>query len=222
VRSNKKSKSGKGKASSAKSALQDAAGDAGDKKESSAAAKPACGSPFRQLPSGPSSRLFWAAMGVGKDSYMFQNYNIFPFDRLNDTERIIVLTEVAEAMSGYNADPDHSVLSESALYAVFALMKARIYTELSDGGQGGHPIEGHDPFHWRRRVLQSFEQVYFTHGSLAGIHVGTPSSVVWRVCVNLLARSLFGECFWAKRDMFRSPNTFERVQKLRDYAVPQV
>ena len=72
-------------------------------------------SPFRELPPGPSSYLFWTGesshhlihhlknddcdyyvlvMGVGKDSYMFQNFGVYPFDRLNDTERIIVLTEV--------------------------------------------------------------------------------------------------------------------------------
>jgi hypothetical protein len=71
-------------------------------------------------------------MGVGKDSYMFQNFGVYPFDRLNDTERIIVLTEVAEAMSGYKADLKCNVLNESALYAVFALMKARIKKELDD------------------------------------------------------------------------------------------
>ena len=84
------------------------------------------GSPFRELPSGPTSYLFWTAMGVGKDSYMFQNFGVYPFDRLNDTERIKVLTEVAEAMSGYKVDPTCNILNESALYAVFALMKARI------------------------------------------------------------------------------------------------
>ena len=63
---------------------------------------------------------------------MFQNFGVYPFDRLNDTERIIVLTEVAEAMSGYKMDLKCNILSESALYAVFALMKARIKKELDD------------------------------------------------------------------------------------------
>ncbi len=93
---------------------------------------PPCPSPFHELPAGPASYLFWTAMGVGKDSYMFQNFGVYPFDRLNDTERIIVLTEVAEAMSGYKADLKCNVLNESALYAVFALMKARIKKELDD------------------------------------------------------------------------------------------
>jgi hypothetical protein len=35
---------------------------------------------------------------------MSQNFGVFPFDRLNDTERIVVLTEVAEAMSGHKSD----------------------------------------------------------------------------------------------------------------------
>ena len=46
---------------------------------------PACVSPFTELPPGPASYLFWTAMGVGKDSYMFQNFGVYPFDRLNDT-----------------------------------------------------------------------------------------------------------------------------------------
>lgn len=91
-----------------------------------------CPSPFRDLPSGPASYLFWTSMGVGKDSYMFQNFGVYPFDRLNDTERIIILTEVAEAMSGYKTDYQCNLLNESALYAVFALMKARIRKELEE------------------------------------------------------------------------------------------
>ena len=33
-------------------------------------------SPFRELPPGPASFLFWTAMGVGKDSCMVQNFGV--------------------------------------------------------------------------------------------------------------------------------------------------
>ncbi len=65
-------------------------------------------SPFRELPPGPASYLFWTAMGVGKDSYMFQNFGVYPFDRLNDTERIIVLTEVLAARGSSSSSSSSS------------------------------------------------------------------------------------------------------------------
>ena len=180
-------------------------------------------SPFRELPAGASSFLFWTAMGVGKDSYMFQNFGVFPFDRLNDTERIIVLTEVAEAMSGYKPDLRCNLLNESALYAVFALMKARIKAELeaadlpleADGDDGGGG--GSESVVWRRRVLQAYEQVYGVSGSACGLSVDCYKRTVWNTVVNLLARSLFGEAFWEKKRMFLSPNGIERASLVRRF-----
>ncbi len=170
-----------------------------------------CGlvSPFRELPPGAASFLFWTAMGVGKDSYMFQNFGVYPFDRLNDTERIIVLTEVAEAMSGYKLDLKCNILNESALYAVFALMKARIKKELDDSSKAENGVE--PSYLWRKRVLEAYEQVYNTNSSLAGLSVECCKRCVWNTVVNLLARSLFGDSFWEKKKLFLSPNAAERA-----------
>jgi len=44
--------------------------------------------PFQELPPGPITNAFWMALGVGKDSLMFQSVGVFPFDRLNDTGNI--------------------------------------------------------------------------------------------------------------------------------------
>jgi len=176
-------------------------------------------SPFRELPAGPASYLFWTAMGVGKDSYMFQNFGVYPFDRLNDTERIIVLTEVAEAMSGYKADPVCNILNESALYAVFALMKARIKKELEDS-EANHSAGSGDSYLWRQRVLDAFEQVYNANAALCGLSVETLQRSVWNTVVNLLARSLFGESFWEKKRMFLSPNALERAFLLTRWHLP--
>ena len=154
-------------------------------------------SPFRELPSGPSSYLFWTAMGVGKDSYMFQNFGVFPFDRLNDTERIIVLTEVAEAMSGYKTDLKGSLLNESALYAVFALMKARIKRELegrraAGGGTSRRAWCGASAC-WRptSRCTAWTQPCAASHSTASSAPFGN-------TVVNLLARSLFGESFWGE------------------------
>ena len=174
-------------------------------------------SPFRELPSGPSSYLFWTAMGVGKDSYMFQNFGVFPFDRLNDTERIIVLTEVAEAMSGYKSELRGTLLNESALYAVFALMKARIKRELEDGEL--LEADEQESVVWRKRVLEAYQQVYGVEAAVCGLSLDCFKRTVWNTVVNLLARSLFGESFWEKKRMFLSPNGFERVSLLRHYRV---
>ena len=174
-------------------------------------------SPFRELPSGPSSYLFWTAMGVGKDSYMFQNFGVFPFDRLNDTERIIVLTEVAEAMSGYKTDLKGNLLNESALYAVFALMKARIKRELEDGEL--LEADEQESVVWRKRVLEAYQQVYGVEAGVCGLSLDCFKRTVWNTVVNLLARSLFGESFWEKKRMFLSPNGFERISLLRHYRV---
>ena len=175
-------------------------------------------SPFRELPSGPSSFLFWTAMGVGKDSYMFQNFGVFPFDRLNDTERIIVLTEVAEAMSGYKTELRCTLLNESALYAVFALMKARIRRELEDGEAQDMELEAESVV-WRKRVLEAYQQVYGVDAHTCGLSLDCYKRTVWNTVVNLLARSLFGEAFWEKKRMFLSPNGFERQSLLRHYVV---
>eukprot|EP00457_Paulinella_chromatophora_P000221 gb/GEZN01000221.1/.p1 GENE.gb/GEZN01000221.1/~~gb/GEZN01000221.1/.p1 ORF type:complete len:1802 (+),score=284.99 gb/GEZN01000221.1/:73-5478(+) len=171
-------------------------------------------SPFRELPSGPASYLFWTAMGVGKDSYMFQNFGVYPFDRLNDTERIIVLTEVAEAMSGYKMDLKCNILNESALYAVFALMKARIKKELEEVDKDD---DLESSYLWRKRVLEAYEQIYNTNASLAGLSIECWQKSVWNTVVNLLARSLFGESFWEKKHMFLSPNALERMVLLKNF-----
>ena len=77
------------------------------------------------------SHLFWRAIGNGKDSsFIFQNFNVYPFDRLQDSERVVVLTRVAQAMSGYKTDIERNILNGSALYAVFAMIKKRISHEL--------------------------------------------------------------------------------------------
>mmetsp|Transcript_1866 Transcript_1866/g.4288 ORF Transcript_1866/g.4288 Transcript_1866/m.4288 type:complete len:1872 (-) Transcript_1866:313-5928(-) len=196
-------------------------------------------SPFKDLPPGPASYLFWTAMGVGKDSYMFQNFGVYPFDRLNDTERIIVLTEVAEGMSGYKSNLRCNILNESALYAVFALMKARIDKELDrypieedpgtvyDSGTpgtrpGSNPDdEAEECFLWRKRVLAAFEQVYNTNASLVGLSAECWRPLVWDTVVNVLARSLFGECFWEKKALFLSPNSMQRPVETYGMLLPR-
>ncbi len=55
----------------------------------------------------------------------------------------------------YKVDPACNILNESALYAVFALMKARIKKELDESEKN----ETQDSFLWRKRVLEAFEQV---------------------------------------------------------------
>eukprot|EP01083_Nonionella_stella_P211845 765551_1 len=54
-------------------------------------------SPFIPLPvDNPdhiaTSHLFWKTIGCGKDRCIFQSFNVYPFDRLQDSERIVVLT----------------------------------------------------------------------------------------------------------------------------------
>ena len=148
---------------------------------------------------------------------MFQNFGVFPFDRLNDTERIVVLTEVAEAMSGYRVGLVGNVLNESALYAVFALMKARIKRELEDGEL--LEADEQESVVWRKRVLEAYQQVYGVDASVCGLSLDCFKRTVWNTVVNLLARSLFGESFWEKKRMFLSPNGFERYSLLRHYRV---
>ena len=93
--------------------------------------KPRIISPFKPLPIDqtshiPTSHLFWRTIGCDKDKCIFQSFNIYPFDRLKDSERIVVLTRVAEAMSGYKTDIKCNILNESTLYIVFVMMKKHI------------------------------------------------------------------------------------------------
>ena len=78
----------------------------------------------------PASHLFWRTIGRGKDKCIFQSFQVYPFDRLQDSERIVVLTRVAEAMSGYRTDLAVNILHESTLYVVFAMMKRHIRDEI--------------------------------------------------------------------------------------------
>jgi len=175
-------------------------------------------SPFRELFSGPMSYLFWFSMGVGKDSYMFQNFGVYPFDRLNDTERIIVLTEVAEAVSGYKPDLKCNILNESALYAVFALMKARIKKELDDSEK--EDLDSDRTTIWRKRVLEAYEQVYNTNASLLGLGTDCRKRCVWNTVVNFLARYLFGDVFWEKKRLFLNAHPVERMALVRSGRLP--
>jgi hypothetical protein len=75
-------------------------------------------------------------------------------------------------------------------------MKARIKKELEDG-EKDDDLES--SYLWRKRVLEAYEQVYNTNGSLAGLSIECWQRSVWNTVVNLLARSLFGESFWEKK-----------------------
>ena len=93
--------------------------------------------PFKPLPDGPLNTLFWQSIGIGKDYHIFQNLRIYPYDRLDHDERILVLSEVAEAMSSYKLNKSNddcilecNILTESVLYYIFALLKARIKKEI--------------------------------------------------------------------------------------------
>ena len=72
------------------------------------------------------SHLFWRAIDNSKEkdsSFIFQYFNVYPFNRLQDSER------VAEAMSGYKTDIECNIINESVLYA-FAMIKKHISHEL--------------------------------------------------------------------------------------------
>ena len=91
--------------------------------------------PFKPLPVDnpdvvPTSHLFWRTIGCGKDRCVFQSFAVYPFDRLQDSERIVILTRVAEAMSGYKTDLKCNILNESTLYVIFAMMKRHIKEEI--------------------------------------------------------------------------------------------
>jgi len=191
-----------------------------------------CQSPFRQLPPGPASHLFWTAIGVGADSLMFQPLHVYPFDRLQDTERILVLAQVAEAMTGLSTQElQPNVLNESALYAVFALMKIRIQKEIHPPPPDQQQQQQHqDPSDpnvspptpsqpstlWRGRVLEAYEQVYQLSADACGLRRSCTKLSVWTAVINLLARSLFGEAFREKKKIFFAANGWER--KLRQIA----
>ena len=128
------------------------------------------------------SQLFWRAIGNGKGkdaSFIFQNFDVYPFDRLQDSERIVVLTKVAEAMSGYKTDIECNILNESALFAVFAMIKKRIANELDaaqnlqlgnnkdmTSNENGETSSGSDTANdncelWRKYTVAAIESVEF-------------------------------------------------------------
>lgn len=162
-------------------------------------------SPFRELSRGPASYLFWASIGVGKDNYMFQKFGVYPYDRLNDTERILILTEVAECICGYRSDLQSNILYESTLYAVFSMMKIRTKKEIDISDN-----EDDLTFAWRKRVLEAYEQLYETNVSTAGISVECCKLKVWNAIINSIARHVFGELFWEKKRAFSCPISGER------------
>jgi len=61
--------------------------------------------------------------------------------------------------------------------------------------------------------------VYGTDGSIAGLSVECWKRNVWNTVVNLLARSLFGESFWKKKNIFLSPTALERLNSTHDFDV---
>ena len=163
--------------------------------------------PYKQLPQGASTFLFWSSIGVGKDNFMFQQFGVYPFDRLNETERIILLTEVTERIAGYKNNVTCDVLHESTLFAVFAMMKARVKKEIES-------VDSDDVFDtsfvWRRRVLEAYEQVFSTSASYSGLSVECVKKDVWNTVIDLLASSLFGPSFWDKLPLFTCPFADQR------------
>jgi hypothetical protein len=52
--------------------------------------------------------VFWSAMGLGQDNHLFECFGVYPFDRLTDPERIVVMHNVLSGFScsekGHNYD----------------------------------------------------------------------------------------------------------------------
>ncbi|ETO01116.1 inversin protein alternative isoform, partial [Reticulomyxa filosa] len=103
----------------------------------------------------PFSHLFWRGIGQQKDHFMYHSFHIYPFDRLQDSERVVVLTRVAEAMSGYKPIVQANVLYESALYVVFAMIKRQIYDEITDYVNAS---EKSDLANWREKTWIAFQK----------------------------------------------------------------
>jgi ankyrin repeat protein len=169
-------------------------------------------SPFKKLPIGSICTLFWSAIGIGKDNVMFQNFGVYPFDRLMDTERIHVLTEVAEAVSGYKENIPYDILHESALYAVFAMINLRVKREIesldSENVKDDSKI-------WRSLVLESYEQLFQTNPKVFGVSLKCTKGVVWSTIVDSLAGYFFGDIIWEKKKMFQCPISLERKRFLK-------
>lgn len=164
--------------------------------------------PFDELALGPVTSLFWSALAVGKDNSMFQPCDVYPFDRLNDTERIIVLTRVTEGISGYRSDVPCDILHESALYAVFALIKTRVRREI-ELSECEDILE--NSYIWRAKVIDAYEQVYNTNASTAGLSFESCKYLVWNTVIDMIARSVFGsDMFWDKLRMFSCINSGQR------------
>lgn len=173
---------------------------------------------FDQLRAGPVAVLFWSAIGVGRDNAMFQQLGVYPFDRLNDTERIVVLTEVCERIAGYRQDIDIDVLRDSALFAVFAMMKLRVKKEIDAGNTKSASSRTDDDerrYGWRRKIVAAYEHLLECDAADAGLSVECTKRIVWSTIVNLLAQhSAFGSTFWDKRRVFSCVNVQERPRLL--------
>merc|ERR1712228_543631 len=200
-------------------------------------------SPFVALPVDnpdhiPTSHLFWRTIGCGKDKCIFSSFDVYPFDRLQDSERIVVLTKVAEAMSGYKLDLECNQLNESTLFVVFAMMKRRIKEECNacndcyddDNNVALTPtpppssssctisesieVNECESMKWRKRTLNAFEHLFKIDAFRVGIKYESKVLNVWHTVIDLIAYTVFGESYWRKKQMFECGDTFARRQYL--------
>ena len=145
---------------------------------------------------------------------MFQNLGIYPYDRLSDMERVIVLSRIAESLSGFNDNLETNILYESALEAVFTMLRMRVRDEILLGEK----IQSHDvTYVIRFFVATAYEQAYNTSASIIGLHPSSPRICVWNTVVDLLAKSLFGYDYAEKKRMFREPIPARRKEYLNGY-----
>jgi len=198
-------------------------------------------SPFERLPPGAPADLFWNALKdplepppkkkkkrdkdlcirADYDCLALTKFGIYPFDRLERSERIALILDVAEALGGYKPIEKTNILLESSLYAVFELIKRRICDEiLVQKEQLGN---SEDSSHiavtlWRKRALDAFMQAYQTTTDI-GLRETTTKLEVWYPLVDLIAAATtFGSStFWAKRASFRCSHAIERRRYLSKF-----
>ena len=111
-----------------------------------------------------------------------------------------------------SASFDVNILSESALFAIYAFIKIHVKREIEQ------KVNDNTSYFWRNLVINAWESIYSANADAAGLKVTCARPSIWNTVINLLARVRFGETIWIKKRMFSVSHAEIRPFLLSNFA----
>jgi len=152
------------------------------------------------------SNLFWLVIyNLGQKKYLNLEYNLFPFDWLNSSERTFLFYTIAQNFSQTFSHIKWNLLYECCLFAIFEVTFQCIRNEMTEHTSS-------ISLKWRKIVISAFEEIFMLESCNFGLSEKCGTVHVWRPLIELIMHYFFHSSFWRTKKMFKCKNIFERIE----------